>query len=134
MARAARAMVMATKAAGEEDGNGKGGKSNCDSNEGGRQATKRVSARVGRAIAAALRMAGKEEGNGKGGKSDGNDKEGGGQATATMANFDSNNMGNGDGNKVVADIEGNGQGSKRNRDGHEDGGQQRGQWQGQQEQ
>jgi hypothetical protein len=57
MARAARAMAMAMRVAGNEEGNGKGA----------------------RAIATAMRMASNKEGDDKDGKSDGNGNEGGGQ-------------------------------------------------------
>ncbi len=61
-----------------------GGKSDGDSNKGGGQATKRVTARVGRAVAMAMRMVGNKESDGKGSKSNGDGNEGGGWATGAI--------------------------------------------------
>jgi hypothetical protein len=67
MARAARAMAIAMRVAGNEEGN-------CNSDKGVRQGTAMA---MRRAMAAAMRVAGEEES--KGGKGDGNGDEGGGQ-------------------------------------------------------
>jgi hypothetical protein len=99
-ARAARAMVSATRVAcnKEDDGNSNKG----DGNEVGRQATAtRAMATMWAAMETAMRLAGDKEGKGRGGKGNGNgnvrvagEEEDGGQVDCN-----GNKEGNGNGNK-----------------------------------
>jgi hypothetical protein len=57
-----RAITMATRVASDEDGNGDGGKSNGDGNEGARQATTRAMAAETTVVA--MRVASDKEGEG----------------------------------------------------------------------
>ncbi len=61
MTRAAREMMMAVRAAGDEDGNGVGGKGYGNGDNGVRQGTVMATQR---AMVTAMRVAGDEEGNG----------------------------------------------------------------------
>jgi hypothetical protein len=69
-----RTMALATRVAGNKEGDGNSGKS--DGNEGGGQAMAMRAMEM--AMVMATRVAGNKKGNGKGGKGSGNGNEGGG--------------------------------------------------------
>jgi hypothetical protein len=74
MTRAARAVVMAMRVAGDEEGDCKGGKGDGNGDKGVRQGPAMATKR---AMATAKRVVGEEEGEGC--KGDGNSNKGGGQ-------------------------------------------------------